>query len=143
MNYLDYREALGIGFNDEEKTQLFINRIQVFFHWNHIYFDYQDEERFCYAVGLPVSQDNRFYTGSSAGIQRVWLYLEKKKNCFYDFLATLVTFANTYEGTLKDIEIIIESIKEALDDSRIPYEIKKDKDGIFFYIYIHSNIFYL
>ena len=41
MNYLDYREALGIGFNDDEKVQIFINRMQVLFNDNHLFFDIQ------------------------------------------------------------------------------------------------------
>ena len=38
MNYLDYRAALGIGFNDTEKQKIFTARMQVFFHDNQLFF---------------------------------------------------------------------------------------------------------
>ena len=70
---------------------------------------------------------------SLSGIQRVWLYLQKKQKLFPDFLATLVTMVNNYPGKKVHKETILNAIKRALDDSRIPYELFHDDDEVFYF----------
>ena len=36
MDWLDYREKLGIGFSDEEKGKLFIGKVQNFIYYDII-----------------------------------------------------------------------------------------------------------
>lgn len=140
MNYLDYREALGICFNDEGKQKLFINRMQVYLqsHPTSIFNDEQ-EIGFCYAIGAICELNNDPYAladlqwDKPKGFQRVWLYLAEKQNNFKDFLAALIVFANSYSGNAITKKSVIAVIKRGLKDSNIQFDIFKDKDGIFIF----------
>lgn len=137
MDYIDYRELLGIGFSDKAKQDLFVSRVQVFLQaQKSIPFDEQQETEFCYQIGEKCLLENKplidldALNGDPVGLQRVWLYLRNKG--FTDILACIVIFANTYNGTKKNRNAIIGAIERALKDSRIQYEVIKDSDGVFF-----------
>ena len=140
MNYLDYREALGLCFNDKEKQKLFINRMQVYLQSQRLSkFAHEQEEKFCYDIGTPcllhtdpLEIFNPTLT-SPSGFQRVWLYLAEKQNNFKDFLAALIVFANSYSGNVTTKKSVIAVIKRGLKDSNIQFDIFKDKDGIFIF----------
>lgn len=140
MNYLDYRTALGIGFNDTEKQKLFINRMQVYLQSQRFSeFDNEQEENFCYEIGMPcllhtdpLEIFNPTLT-SPSGFQRVWLYLSKKQSNFKDFLAALIIFANSYSGNATTKKSVITAIKRGLEESNIQFDIIKDKDGVFIF----------
>ena len=140
MDYYDYRTKLGIGFSDEEKQKQFINRIKTFLYANKsIPFERDQENAFAYSIGEAsiIEEEQISETilrlDSLSGIQRVWLYLQKKQKLFPDCLATLVTMVNNYPGKKVHKETILNAIKRALDDSRIPYELFHDDDGVFFF----------
>ena len=82
---MDYRKTLGIGFNDKEKQKLFVNRIELLFHNNHMYFSKTLEEKFCYLAGIKLldgTEKCRFDTHLSS----MWSYLEPQKRNFLKFL---------------------------------------------------------
>ena len=132
MNYLDYREALGIGFDDDEKAQIFINRMQVFFNDNQLLFNNLSEQEFCYSIGVEIIHDS-FSWIAETGLSRIWPYLQQKKNNFKDFLATLITLVNIYDSSAGAKDRILPQVIKALVDSRILYEIKEDDDGVFIF----------
>ena len=140
MNYLDYREALGLCFNDKEKQKLFINRMQVYLQSQRLSeFAHEQEEKFCYDIGTPcllhtdpLEIFNPTLT-SPSGFQRVWLYLDKKQNNFKDFLAALIVFANSYSGKATTKKSVITAIKRGLEESNIQFDIIKDRDGVFIF----------
>lgn len=136
MDYIDYRELLGIGCSDKDKQVLFSSRVQVFLQaQKNIPFEEQQETVFCYQIGEKCLLENKplfdieALTSGSEGLQRVWLYLRNKG--FADMLACIVIFANTYNGTRKNRNTIIGAIEKALEDSHIQYEIVRDSDGVF------------
>lgn len=141
MDYIDYREKLGVGFSDEEKQEQFVARIQVYLQGesdSHLLTE--DQERlFCYEIGVQCKLKNKdpfdFTLGETApsGFQRVWLYLCEYQNDFPAFLAALVTFANTYRGTKQARTDLTRTIKEALKKSHIPFEIINDSSGVFYF----------
>ena len=140
MDYVDYREKLGIGFNEKEKQKVFINRIQVFLKAHGTSsFNEKQERAFCYAIAEQCSLDNNplfeinFDREDPTGYQRVWLYLKKKTDCFPDFLAALMIFANGYCGGKANSHKVIKTIKNAMDDSHLHYEVYNDKDGVFLF----------
>lgn len=52
MDWLDYRQALGLSFNDDQKKNLFIKRIEVFMRSGKRYsFTERDEIAFAYMTG--------------------------------------------------------------------------------------------
>ena len=117
---------------------MFISRMQIFFQKpNNIAFCDNDERNLCYKLGVPCLIDNKspfdFDIDEPTGLSRAWLYLVKKKNNFLEFLASVVLFANTYQGYKRDKKAILSAIKQSLKDSYIEYEIIEDKDGCFFF----------
>ena len=52
MDWLDYRQALGLSFNGDQKKNLFIKRIEVFMRSGKRYsFAERDEIAFTYMIG--------------------------------------------------------------------------------------------
>ena len=140
MDYMDYCQKLGIGFDDPKKQSIFISRIQLFLQsHSDIPFNENQENKMCYQIGTVSKLENKdpldmnWDSKSPVGLQRVWLYLEERKNDFKEFLASLIIFYNTYSGAKKDRLFIIETIKNALKDSHIQYAIVEDNDGLFIF----------
>jgi len=136
MDYIDYREKLGLGFSDKEKQNIFISRIQVYFESrSNIQFTDGQEQKLCYAIGVARLIKHEFIPDldGPVGLQRVWLYLKQKKENFTDFLASLVFFYNTYEGGQNDRKDLFSHITNALKDSHIQYDLLEDKDGVFIF----------
>ena len=139
MNWLDYRKALGISTSSKEKTALFIKRVEVFIRSaGNCPFSELDEMNFAYMIGHTYLLANAdpldiSFGNDPKGLQRAWLYLEKRTKRFDDFLSCVVALINTYVGKASDKRAIISGVKKALEDSQIGYEIKTDNDGIFFF----------
>ena len=139
MDWLDYRQALGLSFNDNQKKSLFIKRIEVFMRSGKRYsFTERDEIAFAYMIGedyLPSDRKsfNFCLDEELVGLQKVWPYLKKHTDNFLDFLATLVAFINTYKGKNSDKIAVFSAIKGALNDCHIDFEIVKDSDGDFIF----------
>ena len=56
MDWLDYRQALGLSFNGDQKKNLFIKRIEVFMRSGKRYsFAERDEIAFTYMIGEDLS----------------------------------------------------------------------------------------
>lgn len=139
MDWLDYRQALGLSFNDDQKKNLFIKRIEVFMRSGKRYsFAERDEIAFAYMIGetyLPSDREPFAFCLDEelVGLQKVWPYLKKHTDNFLDFLATLVAFINTYKGKNSDKIDVFSAIKGALNDCHIDFEIVKDSDGNFIF----------
>lgn len=139
MDWLDYRQALGLSFNDNQKKGLFIKRIEVFMRSGKRYsFAERDEIAFAYMIGetyLPSDREPFAFCLDEelVGLQKVWPYLKKHTDNFLDFLATLVAFINTYKGKNSDKIDVFSAIKGALNDCHIDFEIVKDSDGNFIF----------
>ena len=139
MDWIDYRKALGISFNDKDKTELFIKRIGVFMQsGENCPFDEQDEINFSYMIGekyLLAEEDflNINLGNDPIGLQRAWLYLSKRTKTFADFLSCVVALINTYGGKSFDKKAILSGVKKALKDCHIEFELIEDKDGTFLF----------
>lgn len=139
MDWLDYRQALGLSFDDNQKRNLFIKRIEVFMRSGKRYsFSERDEIDFAYMIGETYLPSDRepfdFSLGEElVGLQKAWPYLKKHTDNFLDFLATLVALINTYKGKNSDKLAIFSAIKGALNDCHIDFETAEDSDGIFIF----------
>lgn len=136
MKYIDYRAALGIGFNDKAKEQLFINRMWVYFQKGVTSFDHIHETKFCYTIGLPIKSGSTRDLGRNVEMYRAMQYLEEVIGSFKHFLAALVAFANTYgpySDELREKDKFVSYLKRALSDSGILFDVVEDADGIFIF----------
>lgn len=138
MRNSDYRKALELGFDDKQKQRVFINRMQLFFQKPcDIDISYDNERDFCYELGIPCQHDNKsifdFNMDEPSGLARMWPYLEPYTGDFRKFLYATVVFINTYIGSNKNKRLLLRSLKQALEDSDIDYEVLEDSDGYFFF----------
>ena len=139
MDFIDYRKALGLSFKDKDKKELFIKRIGVYMQSaENCPFEEQDEINFSYMIGEDYLLANIdllevHFGNDPIGLQRAWLYLSKRTETFEDFLSCVVALINTYGGKKTDKKAIISSVKKALMDSHIEFELIEDFDGIFIF----------
>lgn len=139
MDWLDYREKLGIGFSDEEKGKLFIGKVQNFIYSaSRCPFEEQDEMNFCNEIGCASlcnsdSVFNMLDLDTPVGLKRSWLYLEKHTDDALDFLAHMIALINTYGGKKGDRDIILNTVKRALDESHISYDIFQEGKKYFIF----------
>lgn len=134
MNWIDYREQLGIGFNDEEKVMFFVRKL-----FNCLYMlrekmnrqmQYEDYFAFCNMTGTPIVQS----APSGEYYSFVLSVLERHSNNFKEFIAYYVAFINCQisenqkalpKGDLKNI------LCNMLTQSGIAYDLIEE-DGNFF-----------
>lgn len=139
MDFIDYRKALGLSFKDKDKKELFVKRIGVYMQSaENCPFEEQDEINFSYMIGEDYLLANIdllkvHFENDPIGLQRAWLYLSKRTETFEDFLSCVVALINTYGGKKTDKKAIISSVKKALMDSHIEFELIEDFDGIFIF----------
>ena len=139
MDYIDYRERLGLAFNDKEKQEFFITRVFSYLKNNDsVDFSQEDEKAFCYQVGIPAcfeANNNGFrkILFGLTGLSRLAYYLDKRKSSFPDFLAMLVCFLNVYSGSKSSKEKLWQTVKQMLSDSHIQYELLQDGDNTFIF----------
>lgn len=126
MKWTDYREKLGIGFNDEEKAAALANKISTFVEFGAANQDYSHDSYydFCLMVGykfrdmLPANQ----YFAS---------LIQKSNHSIPDMLSYYIAFVNTQRTTEKPKRYLIDVLSDFLDELNIQYEIFEDNDGYF------------
>ncbi len=124
MKWIDYREALGIGFCDKKKKDMFSNRIGILF-------DALDkggsgrEDIICRRYFFTVCERPDYYTWS-----RVAQSIEDEKQ-----LSKMISKAVVFLQACKEFPecglsgLVEEFLLTTLDDLKIPYELREDKDG--------------
>lgn len=132
MKWIDYREKLGIGFNDEMKFKMLTNMIQNFI--NNIVGDAYSERayfNYCMMIGESYYDYNRPYQHLSSNMGYC--------KTISEILSKFIAFYNTYEFSYDEYSYsrpttkkeVFDFLKNSLNDIRIPFEIYKDNDGIF------------
>ena len=136
MDWLDYREALGIGFSDPDKVRYFVT---IVFNFLESASDFirsninQDEYfMFCNTTGTSFVQNMGFGDGYSLILK----VLESNSHDLKCFLAYYIAFINCIKDD--DSKNVIRkdcmySLCNALDRAHIPYEVKSDKNGYFIF----------
>ena len=131
MNWVDYRERLGIGFNDNQKFQLLKNKISVLMY--HLaktltYSDYRNDSFIEYFVMVgdnPKSQN-------IAGVIESFDDTES----MVELISKFVAFTNTIHMHLNNkaiISIIKHFLPNEMDNLHIKYVIDEDGDGCFIF----------
>lgn len=137
MEYLDYREKLGIGFNDEEKNKHFKNAIINYFeNGAKVPFSRDSYVRFCSKIGYRVERENasfnlRELANQSKNLQQLVEVFEAEKYSFKEFLCITIMLVNTYDEDEKQKRELKNYVLEQLKKYKYNFEIIKDDDGIF------------
>lgn len=129
MRYVDYREKLGLGFNDSDKTKMLFNKVIEFL--KKVNSDYCLQEElfgrndieylFCQDVGESTIYDN-FYD---------IIISFQKETCIAGIISKFIVLVNL--GTVDGSKVLIDLIKGYLESLNIPYELIKDEDGYFIF----------
>lgn len=128
MKWVDYREKLGIGFNDEQKFQMLKNQFGVII-------DGLDEDNYyksinykCYAlmVGEPILS-----ASASAGLK---MSILSSKN-LTELISKVVAICNSYSPYQSNLSRgkLFEFLCIPLERMQIPYEVIQDEDGYFIF----------
>lgn len=131
MKWVDYRERLGIGFNNDAKFKMLSNVLQ-----NYVdnclagCYDETSHLNYCQMVGEPYYDFHRphHYLCDSLKQCRTMAELISK------FIAVHNTCRLVYNGyrTVSKNDVL-NCLKDALDKLNIGYEIISDKDGVFIF----------
>ncbi len=137
MDWLDYRERLGLGFNDNDKVKYFM--VKAFNLFDGLKNDYMINQisakeyfDFCDVTGTYLQRSLNFKSGYDLIMEE----LEKHTSSIEEFLLYYLAFVNCQEDSStkrwekrKFINIICGMLK----DSKIQYEIVEDTDGYFIF----------
>lgn len=131
MNWVDYRERLGIGFNDKQKFQLLKNKINIFMY--HLaktlsYIDYRNDSFIEYFIMV----------GDNPKFQSITGVIESFDNTesMVELISKFVAFTNTIHRHLNNkaiISIIRQFLPNEMDNLHIKYITVKDEDGCFIF----------
>lgn len=132
LKWLDYREKLGIGFNDEQKAKLFIaNVLTICRKLSSEYNDIVNDEEyldFCTMTGADYNDDFDCFENI---IEELSVY----ENDFMEFIARYVAFINSlcedFEGAY-DRNYFIKLVQVYLDKSNIQFEVFCDENNDYF-----------
>lgn len=136
MNWLDYREKLGIGFHDKQKYDYFL--VNIF----NILDDSTSEMRgqineseyfwFCSTTGTTMAHELLYGTG----FEKIVKVLKMHTNCLEEFLSYYIAFVNCQQDNnykkLKK-EDFINILCNIMFQSQLPYELLTDGDGYFIF----------
>lgn len=138
MDYIDYRKKIGIGFNDKEKETYFRHCI-----FNHLYSiaenndtEYHDDDLFDFCCNVGIEKPEVPYYDSV--LFTVFDILRETKSLtdflsYYIFFVQSIPSENDEEDNLAGKEYYYNLLSDMLNKAHIPFEIYKDKDGMFFF----------
>ena len=127
MKYVDYREKLGLGFNDADKTKMLFNKIIEFLKKANNDYSLQD--------ALFGNEDVEYF----------FLQMVGENTCYNDYRDIMNSFAKETSiagiiskfivlvnlSTTEGRKFLIDLLKQYLESLNIAYELIKDKDGYF------------
>lgn len=134
MHWLDYREKLQIGFDDQKKFQYFVakifNLLENFVDYSFNQIDEIEYFKFCNISGITMTQgllSDEYYS-------EIMRTLHKHSQSLNDFLSFYIAFVNCQvDKEFKPLkkEECKNILCNMLDESQIPYEVIQDNDGYF------------
>lgn len=135
MKWIDYREKLGIGFNDSDKTKMFLSKIKNrlssafrLFCGDHNMCSKYKKVIFEYYVEIGESiplQANLFHI-----LENILL-----ETSLCGIISKYVAFLNViYQNERKEeFRVFLDFLKMSLDELRIDYDIISDTEGVFIF----------
>lgn len=135
MKWVDYRQKLGIGFDDQEKVKMLKNNILTFV--DNLMGGYSKFSCLSYCIKIgELYQDAHL----PQKVLRDSLY---HCNSAKELISKYIAFYNTYDSRIDTYgnphayvvskDDILAYIKNSLDDLNIQYDILEDNDGIFIF----------
>ena len=140
MDWLDYREKLGIGFNDKDKVAYFKSVLfNVIDYLGKLESQITTEEcmLYCNITGTSVSaisriQSNSYYSYYEAMVRLLSHHSDKLENLLAYYVAFVNCQTDSAHKRFKRIDFI-NILCKALTQAHILYEVFEDKDGYFIF----------
>ncbi len=142
MNYMDYREKLGIGFSDDEKFKYLKTNILTCLRYFQNSYNMRSYCQFCLSIGYPCAPPPESYSKS----EEIKWYLDeilnilKTKNSIKEFLWYIIAFLNTISedsANNSDDTSLKEGLKNLIiremNRAKIPFDIFEYSDGYFIF----------
>lgn len=121
MDWIDYKERLGIGFSDKQKEKHFITNMFNYFNNVNIIVGEKSYFEYCLEIGIKAKTD--YYTSNYYGyiIEDLYNYTEDLK----EFISRCIIFANILneEETVNSRHDLLNIIKSQLQNSHIMYDV--------------------
>lgn len=138
MDWIDYREKLGIGFSDERKVRLFYSQMSIALDFviASKYSDVTPGEyyTFCYETGAQFDMKLMNDSPGSARLLECIRIIRGHENFFADYLSYYVWFMNCLDerkfgawNRKKARELLVRCLKE----THIPYDLLEDNGKVF------------
>lgn len=132
MDWLDYREKLGIGFNDAQKASLVITNILSVCNilcnkYNYI-IDEEEYLNFCTMIGVEYDEDYDCF-------ESVIDELKNHRNNLWEFISRYIAFVNSLDKDNKDDynrNYFIKIMQLYLEKANIPFEAFHDENNDYF-----------
>lgn len=131
MKWVDYREKLGIGFDDDEKFRMLSNMLQNYVE-NRLGEGYDEVSHlnYCQMVGEAYYDHCRPYQFLRQSLERCRSTAE--------LISKFIAVHNIYKPAFNGYHTVSKSdilnhLKDALDKLNIGYEIISDNDGVFIF----------
>lgn len=135
MKWADYREKLGIGFNDEQKYFKLKNKINIIIEilCDKCSFKELDYFSYCLMVGEPFIKYTR--NNYFDRITNSLFETNNTKELVSKYIALCNTYSNNNGWADKEYkkEFLINFIKTSLNELNIPFDLIEDEDGIFIF----------
>ena len=127
MKWTDYREALGLGFNDDQKNEAFINRMALLFDFLKNNTPYFFKPICLHYFKTVCEYPYNGYEFSSVE------YSIKKETTLTGIISKSIAFVQAWNTSLSgESDCLVEPfLYDTLDYLKIPYEIIEDEDGKF------------
>ena len=131
MEWMDYREKLGIGFDDEKKSRYFETRILNVFDnaliTTHVLMSRDEYIQFCNTLGIRIELSSK-----TNYWREVIEQLELKSGSSKEFLFACVALMHCFSGA-RQRELLAKIIRASLESAGISYEMIEDDEGVFFF----------
>ncbi|PKM40593.1 MAG: hypothetical protein CVV04_05210 [Firmicutes bacterium HGW-Firmicutes-9] len=131
MNWIDYREKLGVSYSSEELFNIIYAKIINSIIYDEIA-DYTGEDffNFCMIVGLSCSHYRSYFPSPKKALSEVF---RVKVNSTKDLVSYYIAYVQARELNDNDKSKLINTLQEYLRDVHCEFEIYKDQDGYYLF----------
>ena len=136
MDWLDYREKLKIGFNDESKFVLLKAKVFNVLNIAQIHLSGLEYVSFCNMIGKPIKPDlvvgQEYPNKDIERFDHCIVLLRESSSSLCDFLSTMIAFINTLSERPEPQfgkSSCVAMLENMLNESHIPFETLEDAEG--------------
>ena len=127
MNWIDYREKLGLSHTDKQLYSILKNKVITYLRYSEAAQDFVENDYYCFCLNTGAD----FYFDFEESSKRVATYIENKCTSVHDIIAYFIAFVNASEISKADKRKHINNLKAMLNDTKIPFEMYRDAEGYY------------